>query len=110
MPMQSRSFRIKAARIAAPYLHSHAQPKLGEMRIIISNSFGFEFDPEVVNAEAERTRRFYAGDKTDPSPEQLELLESEENAAMARRIKLRRKAGAGGLGADHWPASEPHGA
>jgi hypothetical protein len=67
--------RIKAARIVAPYLHSHAQPKLGEMRIVISDSFGFEFDPAVVKANSERTQRFYQGDKTDPSPEQLELLE-----------------------------------
>jgi hypothetical protein len=68
--------RIKAARIAAPYLHAHVQPKLGELRLVIEDSFGFEFDPAVVKARSEETERFYKGDKTDPSPEQLKLLKS----------------------------------
>jgi hypothetical protein len=34
--------RIKAARIAAPYLHAHPQPAKG---IVIDDPFGFDFDP-----------------------------------------------------------------
>lgn len=34
--------RIKAARIAAPFLHAHPQPAKG---IVIVDPFGFEFDP-----------------------------------------------------------------
>jgi hypothetical protein len=35
--------RFKAARIAAPYLHSPPQP--GKMEIVIEDPYGFDFDP-----------------------------------------------------------------
>jgi len=35
--------RIKAAQIAAPYLHSPPQP--GKMQIVIEDPYGFDFDP-----------------------------------------------------------------
>jgi hypothetical protein len=50
--------RIKAARIAAPYLHGHAQPAKG---IVIVDPFGFEFDPalarELRDEQVDYTRK-----------------------------------------------------
>jgi hypothetical protein len=93
--------RIKAARIAAPYLHTHALP--GEMPIVIEDPFGFECDPVVARAIRddqwrgyqllqERVAREKTADVAEPlSPEELEL-----RAQIAERVKtLRCPAGYG---------------
>jgi hypothetical protein len=90
--------RIKAARIAAPYLH--ARPHPDQMPIVIEDPFGFDVDPAVArairDADLRLTQLFqkrYAQKNVvdEPSPEEIDL-----KSQIAERVKtLRCPAGYG---------------
>jgi hypothetical protein len=72
--------RIKAARIAAPYLHSPPPPD--KMEIVIEDPYGFDFDPAVARAlrDAElkvevmyATRHLRPGDHVRHAEEEREV-------------------------------------
>jgi hypothetical protein len=72
--------RIKAARIAAPYLHSPPQP--AKMEIVIEDPYGFDFDPAVARALRDdqvklevmyATRHLRPGDHVQHAKEEREV-------------------------------------
>lgn len=72
--------RIKAAQIAAPYLHSPPQP--GKMEIVIEDPYGFDFDPAVARALRDgwrklevmyATRHLRPGDHVQHAKEEREV-------------------------------------
>jgi hypothetical protein len=93
--------RIKAARLAAPYLHRPPHPD--EMPVAIHDPFGFDIDPALAKAMRDdklRRGQLYKeraaaekknGTRPDPSREEIEL-----EARFAERVKaLRVPAGYG---------------
>ncbi len=89
--------RIRAARAAAPNLHTHPHPD--QMPIVIEDPFGFDIDPAAARAlrdderRADRLREATASDERSYSAETLDRLNAEKRelqARIAERVKLLR--------------------